>query len=251
MKYILTIFLSFSFLVSFGQSDTLNSKQRSDSILNKILEGLPKESHQEIIEANKKMSDEQRSEMLMMMDFLSSMPISSKKQLIQNVDTNYSNILALKTFFKSIVPSNYSIYIEFKQPEKILKLDESIDFWVFRNATKTNNTEVVFQEWNIELKSKKLDSLLSLTTLTRKDLIELKKYIEKANCISVSNREEFEIGFARSGMGKYSYLIFDKPLSKEEQKKYNDGCYYIFYKDNIVLEYGGGAIGSQCFPDRE
>lgn len=50
-------------------------------------------------------------------------------------------------------------------------------------------------------------------------------------------------------MGKYSYLIFDRPLSEAEKKDYDDKCEYIFYKENIVLEYGGGAIGTQCFPD--
>lgn len=251
MKYILTIFLSFNFLVSFGQSDTSKNTVVIDTILVKFLDGLPKEMHKEFIDEYNKMSADQRKLMIGLMDVFSSMPTSSKKQLIQNIDTNYSNILALKTFFKNIVPTDYSIYIEFKPPEKILKLDESIDFWVFRKDKKTKNSEVVFQEWNIELKSTKLDSLLKLTTLKRKDLQDLKHYLDKANCISVSNRNEFEIGYARSGMGKYSYLIFDKPLSKEDQKKYNNGCEYIFYKDNIVLEYGGGAIGSQCFPDRE
>ena len=76
-------------------------------------------------------------------------------------------------------------------------------------------------------------------------------YLDKANCISVYNKDAIEIGYARSGMGKYSYLIFDKSLTEEEKDKYNNGCEYIFYKDNIVLEYGGGAIGSQCFPDIE
>ena len=132
-----------------------------------------------------------------------------------------------------------------------MKLDESIDFWVFHKDKKDTTLDVDFQEWNIELKSTKLDSLLKLTTLARKDLQELKKYLDKANCISVNNKNEFEIGYARSGMGKYSYLIFDSPLSKEEKQKYNNGCELIFYKDNIVLEYGSGAIGSLCFPDRE
>jgi hypothetical protein len=251
MKYIITVWLSFSFLISFGQSDTPKYKVENDTLLNKLLDGLPKEMHKEFIEEYSKMSAEQRKSTLELMDFFSSMPTSSKKEQIQNIDTNYFNILALKTYFQSIVPSDYSIYIEFKPPEKVMKLDESIDFWVFRKDKKTNNNEVVFQEWNIEIKSTILDSLLRLTTLKRKDLQELKNYLDKANCISVSNRDEFEIGFARSGMGKYSYLIFDKPLTKEEKEKYNNGCEYIFYKDNIVLEYGGGAIGSQCFPDKE
>lgn len=251
MKCILTILLAFSFQISFGQNDTSKNKVETDTVLNKLLDGLPKEMQKEFIDEYKKMNADQRKSMLELMNVFSSMPTSSKKQLIQNIDTNYSNILALKTFFKKLVPTDYSIYIEFKPPKKILNLDESIDFWVFHEDKKNKKSSVDFQEWNIELKSKKLDSLLKLTTLTRNDLMELKKYLDKANCISVRNSDKFEIGYARSGMGKYSYLIFDKPLTKDDKKNYNNGCEYIFYKDNIVLEYGGGAIGSQCFPDRE
>lgn len=51
-----------------------------------------------------------------------------------------------------------------------------------------------------------------------------------------------------SGMDKYNHLIFDHNLTAPQMKYYNNGCEYIFYKDNIVLMYGSGAIGSPCFP---
>ena len=50
-------------------------------------------------------------------------------------------------------------------------------------------------------------------------------------------------------MGKYYYLVFDDNLSQNEIEEFNDGCTYIFYKNNIVLKYSGGTIGPQCFPD--
>lgn len=50
-------------------------------------------------------------------------------------------------------------------------------------------------------------------------------------------------------MGIFSYVIFDQNLSENKIEDYNDGCTYIFYKDNVVLEYSGGAIGMQCFPE--
>lgn len=241
MKYILTIILTLIVRVSFGQSDTA---------LNNLLKDIPKELQADFTKEYNKMSPEQKKQMLELMDFFASMPKSSKKELIQNVDTNYNNIAALKAFFNKIIPPEYSIYIELKPAEKVLNLDESIDFWV----SKKNNSgqyESIFQQWNVELKSAKLDSLLRLTPLTRNHLQELKAYLDKANCISISNRDICEIGYARSGMGKYSYLVFDMPLTANEKKQYNNGCTYIFYKDNIVLEYGGGAVGTQCFPDKE
>lgn len=205
----------------------------------------------EFLKEYKSMSPAQRKLMLEFSDFMSNMPQSSKKQLIQNIDTNYQNVVALKDFFNRIVPKDYSIYIEFKSPEKILHLDESIDFWVSKKDSSSDSIIDIFQEWSVELKSKKLDSLLNLTPLTRTDLQALKGYLDKAKCISVTNGNICDIGYARSGMGKYSYLIFDKPLSDDEKKNYNNNCEYIFYKDNIVLVYGGGAIGAQCFPDKD
>ena len=48
-------------------------------------------------------------------------------------------------------------------------------------------------------------------------------------------------------MGVYMYKVFDEPLDDKLTEKYNDGCTYIFHEENIVLEYGGGAVGPQCF----
>lgn len=78
----------------------------------------------------------------------------------------------------------------------------------------------------------------------------IKKYLDNANCISVTNGNPTNIGFKRSGMGKYFYNLFDRPLNDSLKKIYNDSCTYRLYNDTVVLEYGGGAIGPQCFPDK-
>ena len=48
------------------------------------------------------------------------------------------------------------------------------------------------------------------------------------------------------GMGLLSYLVFDEPLTDEQQEAYSDDCMQMFYKENIVLEYGSGATGDFC-----
>ena len=82
---------------------------------------------------------------------------------------------------------------------------------------------------------------------TPQTLDKIKTLLSDANCVSIINGTITTIGFAPSGMGKYSYIIFNKPLNPNEIKTYNNGCEYIFYKDNLVLEYIGGDIGAQCF----
>ncbi|GGH66749.1 hypothetical protein GCM10011379_21260 [Filimonas zeae] len=250
MKYVLIFLLVFCFQASRAQSHAVKGKAQKDTLLEKVLKDMPDESRKAFLKEYNKMSVAKRKEMLEALSFFNVMPVSSKKQLIQNVDTNYAAILVLKTFFNSLVPDEYSIYIEFKEADTFAGFDESIDFWVSRKSKDVEGKEMVFQQWDVELKSPKLDSLLQLTPLKNSDLQELKKYLDKAHCISVSNGVVFEVGFGRSGMGKYTYLLFDKPLTDVEQKDYNDGCRYIFYKNNIVLGYHGGAIGPQCFPDK-
>jgi hypothetical protein len=132
----------------------------------------------------------------------------------------------------------------------MLKLGESIDIWCSRHD-KSGDRTPVFQKWNVELSSTQLDSLLIQANLDRNKLEQLRAALVKAHCISIENTDPVEIGFARSGMGKYEYLIFDNNLTAPQAKHYNNGCEYIFYKNNIVLKYGSGAIGSDCFPYEE
>lgn len=103
------------------------------------------------------------------------------------------------------------------------------------------------RNFDLNINSTKTDSLLTTLGWTKETLKILKEKLDKAYCISVENGNPATIGFQRSGMGKYSYKVFEKPLTDRLKNRYDDGCTYIFYKDNIVLEYGGGAIGSQCF----
>lgn len=84
---------------------------------------------------------------------------------------------------------------------------------------------------------------------TNATLTKIKDLLINANCISIENGEMTTIGFARNGLGKYYFMLFENDLSAEEVKQYNDGCNFEFYRKNIVLRYGGGAAGPQCFPD--
>ena len=83
------------------------------------------------------------------------------------------------------------------------------------------------------------------------DVKNLKDKLDKANCIGVTSGEPCNISFQRSGMGMYSFNVFDKPIPEREKAQYNDSCTYILANDKLVLEYGGGAIGSQCFYNKK
>ena len=163
-------------------------------------------------------------------------PYYDKEDLIVNYEKRKEEILDVKKYFKSILPDRASVTIEFDD-DKELGI-----FHVEANGIYQSN-------WNLKIKSPKVDSLLNELNWTTKELRILKEKLDKANCISIAGKDPVVIGWQRSGMGMFSYNIFDNNLEKDKIVDYNDGCTYIFYKDNIVLEYGGGAIGPQCFPE--
>ena len=158
----------------------------------------------------------------------------SKIDLINNYNKHTREIIELRNYFNMIVPKNSCVDIEFKDDNTL-----SI-FHVKLNGIRDDN-------WNLKINSLKTDTLLQKLSWNRETIALLKSKIDNANCISIKNGEPCTIGFQRSGMGKYYYDIFNKVLADSLKDRYNDGCQYIYFKENVVLEYGGGVLGKQCF----
>ncbi|MCC6724221.1 MAG: hypothetical protein IT258_06885 [Saprospiraceae bacterium] len=242
MKYFIALLLS-TFILTFNVfGQKFNQSLNKDSLFQAILNDLSEPQKSEL----QKMYDEGDEQTKEFFLFMFSMPRSSKKDLISNIDSNFDKISLLKTTYSKLVPKDYIVSIEFNPANKIASTQESIDL----NIKHINNEERDFkQEWNLEYNSKTLAQMIKPLAWTNETLNTLKELLAGANCISIENGNITTIGFARSGMGKYYFKLFDSDLTSEQIKQYNDGCTYIFYKKNIVLEYGGGAIGSECFPD--
>ena len=160
----------------------------------------------------------------------------SKKDLIENYNLKSKEIIELRNYIKSITPANKSVVIEFDGNRRL------VNFHVTVNDS---------ADWNydISINSTKTDSLLQKLGWSHETLSTLKNKLDNANCISVESGEPCTIGFQRSRMGMYFYKVFKQVPNDSLKKEYNDGCTYIYYKDNIVLEYAGGAFGRQCFED--
>lgn len=160
----------------------------------------------------------------------------STEDLIENYNKKTVEILEVKNYINKITPPNKRVEIEF---------DGNRKFFIF-HITDNGNYD---SNWDLPLNSSKTDTLLQKLGWTKETLKILKEKLDNANCISVKGGEPCNIGFQRSGMGIYFYNIFDKPIADSLKNNYNDSCTYILYNDKVVLEYGGGAIGPQCFPN--
>ena len=106
----------------------------------------------------------------------------------------------------------------------------------------------IFLDWNLPLNSGRVDSVIATLGWTQNTLAEIKKKLDDADCMQIHSGEPAIIGFKRSGMGMYSYNLFDKEIPPGLRKFYNDSCRYILYNNKLVLQYDGGAAGPQCFP---
>lgn len=242
MKHYIILLLSlFTLTINVCGQEFIKTVNK-DSLLQTILKDLPEPKKSELQKMYNEGNDKTKEFFLVMF----SMPRSSKKELISNIDSNFDKINLLKSSYLKLVPKDYIVSIEFNPADKIASTKESIDLGLLHKYNKQTDYK---KEWNLEYNSKVLAEMITALGWTNETLITIKKLLAVANCVSIENGDITTIGFARSGMGKYFFKLFDNDLNSDKIKQYNDGCTYIYYKKNIVLEYGGGAVGSQCFPD--
>ncbi|WP_146185121.1 hypothetical protein [Flavobacterium pallidum] len=165
----------------------------------------------------------------------------SVTDLKENFEENKVEIYELKSYFNKIVPKGRFVEIEFKDDNTLAKFGISI------TGTEGNSYKEVFSEWDLEAYTPRMDSIIKPLGWTRETLKTIKNKLDNANCIKIESGEPAKIGFQRSGMGLYSFNVFDRPISRELKAAYNDSCTYILANDKLILEYGGGAVGPQCF----
>ncbi|WP_282636526.1 hypothetical protein [Sphingobacterium thalpophilum] len=158
----------------------------------------------------------------------------SVTELKENFEKKRTEIYEVKNYINKITPPDKSVQIEFNN-SNILPI-----FHVGVGESFENN-------WDVKINSEKANTLIQKLGWTTETLKTLKEKLDNANCIGVLNGEPCIINFQRSGMGMYSFNVFDKPIPDSLKTRYNDGCTYILVNDRLVLEYGGGAIGGQCF----
>ena len=191
--------------------------------------------------------------------FVTSCGMKSKQDLTENYDENKSKIIELKDYFNKIIPENYLVTIRYNA-------SDNINLFVYQPVKNSENHELLFQQWDLDLDNyepqpqteyekqyhgitNSLEILKEKLNWTDETFVELYKKLDNINCIGISNGKPTEIEYGFKGMGVFSYLIFDENLNTALQEKHSDDCSQMFYKDNVVLSYGSGAVGSFCTPE--
>ncbi|WP_338812833.1 hypothetical protein V9L05_15855 [Bernardetia sp. Wsw4-3y2] len=161
---------------------------------------------------------------------------SSYEELVANYEEKSKEIREVEQFINSRLPKNKVVEIEFE--------NYSISRFYVRTDGKYDPSLDISGT-----KSVKEEDLLKDLNWSYKTTDSLKRKLDKAGCISVQSGTPCQIGFQRHGMGMYFYNLFDEPVPDSLTNNYNDSCRYILYKKDVALEWLGGAIGVQCFPE--
>ncbi|TYZ06441.1 hypothetical protein FY528_18205 [Hymenobacter lutimineralis] len=156
----------------------------------------------------------------------------TRQDLITSYSEHHEAIQDAIGFYASVVP-----------PEKEVE-DDAISRIVVKEGSNKNPTYTYASDY----KPAKIDSIVSSLGWTQTMLDKLQEKLEAADCISIQNGEPAKLGFKRSGMGMYSFNVFKKPIPDSLREQYARSCTYLIQSDELVLEYGGGAMGPQCFP---
>lgn len=154
-------------------------------------------------------------------------------------------IYELKHYFNKIVPKNRFVEIEFSGDKQLFRFGiKALD------STAGDITSPMFLEWDLSTETAKMDSLIKPMGWSRATLVELKEKLDNANCIQIESGEPTKIGFKRSGMGMYFFNVFESPMPDSLRNYYNESCTHIYVEPKLALEYGGGAVGPQCFAEK-
>lgn len=169
----------------------------------------------------------------------------SKQALIDNISKKRNELQVLSKTYNALVPTGYTVFIEFNPANDIFKMPATIDLHIY-GKEKTDKDK----GYQLKYGSAELKNQLKRIGWTEETIDKVKQLLIAANCISIQNGATYnEIGFARSGMGRYGMLLAPKPFNAKEISEYSDDCHYIYYENYLILTYAGGATGPDCFPD--
>jgi hypothetical protein len=156
----------------------------------------------------------------------------------KNYNQHEADFDDLRIYMHSILNDSLGVEIEFKN-------ENELEIFHFVNGIDRNNN------WHISRNSEFYDSTLQVLGWTDSTISNIYEMLNSIDCISIASYSQHRttFGYKRDGMGKYSYVVHDT-IPIEKQNADNWTCSSIFFRDNVVFEYGSGAIGSICFPNK-
>lgn len=100
--------------------------------------------------------------------------------------------------------------------------------------------------WSTHWDPANTDSLMQIVGLDEGEFDNIRQRLKDMECISIEAHTTHEdyatIGFRRVGFGMYSFVIYNRPMTPKEIKKYTEDLMFIPYNDHVVFQFGGGVF---------
>lgn len=173
--------------------------------------------------------------------YLFTRTISYAEDMEDFYEDNKVELNELCSYTRSAILPNSSVYIEFENDTiSIFNVSTPNDSIVSDNyhETKVNN-----------------DSLMRVAGLTSQELSEIKQRLYHLGCISISSdskdKNQTTVGYKRVGMGLYSFLLYNRPITSSKFNEYLEDMSTIPYNSKVIFLYSSGAIGNMDFDGKE
>ncbi|MFC2131891.1 hypothetical protein ACFLSQ_10695, partial [Bacteroidota bacterium] len=134
------------------------------------------------------------------------------------------------------------IEIEFKNNNELFRFGIMTFDSSSRNSIYSYAHYPIYLEWDLKINSDLSDSLLTSINWTLETIKTIKKKLDAAGCIRIESGNPLIIGFQRSGLGMYSYQIYETVISDSLKSEYKKNFGWHFFNDTIAWKYDGGAI---------
>ncbi|RQO75548.1 hypothetical protein DBR43_09415 [Pedobacter sp. KBW06] len=183
------------------------------------------------------------------------------EEVFLNYKEHEKEILDAKKYFSSIMPNDVAFYIKFHPKDKVDFTLRQKNYWNKSSWLKSPIFDEYgqYREFDIDMNSGELSLALDLINIDRKKLEKIRRYLNKANCISISKNFNFQldtasayisIGYPTADLYGLNYIMFENSMSSKLMADINDACNYKKINNKVLVEYGGPAFGSNCFPDK-
>ncbi|UHO37758.1 hypothetical protein H5J24_19330 [Chryseobacterium capnotolerans] len=130
----------------------------------------------------------------------------SVTELEEEYIENKAEIDDLIQYYYKIKPSDKMVDIEFKNDKVLERI----------TITSLNDNQLTYQNWDINVSDVTKSKLKFELNWSEDEIKTLKEKLDKANCISIKDGEPVKLGFKRSGLGMYSFNVFQKKLYRQK-----------------------------------
>lgn len=180
-------------------------------------------------------------------------------QVYENYEINSPTLDSLSSYFYSIKPDSIDIWIRFNNENTF-----DIKLWD-KKRIKTENSIFdkygSFDKYENKINDSAIINVLDYISIDTSQLKYLETRLIQVNCNSIGYKCDFwdirngggfiEIGYPTNGFYGLTYIIMDSTKDSVFLEKVNQMCNYKVINNKTLLQYGGPAWGSDCFPDKK